>query len=80
MNALQTCDVLIIGAAYFWGDPELSLWDDFAQSVKQLDLDCEHQRIVKPPILPEVAEFVRQACGLAIASDDVRARNNIFTL
>jgi thioesterase domain-containing protein/acyl carrier protein len=63
---LDVCEVRCPDrAGNFWGDPELSLWSDFAQSVKQLDLDCEHQRIVKPPILPEVAEFVRQALRIS---------------
>jgi thioesterase domain-containing protein/acyl carrier protein/phenylacetate-coenzyme A ligase PaaK-like adenylate-forming protein len=48
----------------YWGNPEQSLWSEFAMSVSAVDLDCEHQRIVKPPILPEVCNFVRRACAL----------------
>jgi thioesterase domain-containing protein len=53
-----------------WGDPQLSLWHEVARSVKPLDLECGHQRIVKPPILPEVAQVVRVACGLSIDGVD----------
>jgi len=51
-----------------WGNPELSMWDEFSSSVKSLDIDCDHQRIVKPPILPEIAEVVKTACGLSTDS------------
>ena len=63
-------------AGNFWGDPGLSLWSEFAQSVKHLDIDCEHQRLVKPPILPEIAEIVRDACGLTAVGEDTRTPSN----
>lgn len=49
-----------------WGNPELSMWDEFANSVTSLDVTCDHQRIAKPPTLPEITEIVKLACGLSV--------------
>lgn len=51
-------------AGNHWGDPGSSIWSEFAGSVHSFDMDCEHQRIVKPPIPPEISRVVRLACGL----------------
>lgn len=45
-----------------WGEPDASVWNEFARSVRTFDIDCDHQRIVKPPVLPEISRVVDLAC------------------
>jgi len=45
-----------------WGDTSSSVWHEFSRAVRSFDLDCDHQRLVKSPILPEVTRVVNLAC------------------